>query len=78
MEEIQIMESIYLPTQKKPWHPRFPGMSQDPMQQLFLGYQYPIQNSWNAPMPWKTWSPHPNQNHHVQNWRVFSHGNQIY
>ena len=62
------MESLYLLAQKRPCQPHFPGMSHDPMQQFFPGYLYLVQNSWNAPIPWKTWSPQQNQNQPAQNW----------
>ena len=72
------MESLYLLSQKIPWQPRFPGMSQDPMQQIFPSYQYPVQNSWNALIPWKNWIPQQNQNQPSQGWRGHAYGNQIY
>ena len=68
MEESQSMESLYLLAQKKRWKPHFPGMSHDLMQYFFLGCQYPVKNSWNAPMPCQTLSPQKNQNQPTQNW----------
>ena len=57
MEHIEGMEYIYYLAPKRPWKPPFSGMSQNPMQQFPQNDQYPIQNSWNAPIPWQTWLP---------------------
>ena len=70
------MESLYFMGQWRPWQPQFSGMSQDPMQPFHTNYQTPIQNSWSAPMPWKTWSPPLAQS--APNWRGYTHGNQTY
>jgi hypothetical protein len=72
IEEGQGMESLYYLAPRKPWQPRFTGMSQNfaPQfsQQFPQNFQTPIQNSWNAPMPWKTWPPQQSQNQPPQGW----------
>jgi hypothetical protein len=61
MEEGQGMESLYYLAPRRRWQPHFTGMSQNSApqfsQQFPLNFQYPIQNSWNYPMPWKSWPP---------------------
>ena len=57
MEESQGMESLYYLAPKRPWQPPVSGMSQNPTQQFPQNYQYPVQNSCNSPIPWKTWIP---------------------
>jgi hypothetical protein len=72
IEEGQGMESLYYLAPRKPWQPCFTGMSQNFArqfsQQFPQNFQNPIQNSWNAPMPWQTWPPQQNQNQPPQGW----------
>jgi len=46
MEESQGMEYLYYLAPRRPWKPRFIGMSQNSPQQFPQNYQYPIQNLW--------------------------------
>jgi hypothetical protein len=58
IEEGQGMESLYYLAPRRPWQPCFTGMSQNFTPQQFpQNFQNPIQNSWNAPMPWQAWPP---------------------